>query len=81
MKMNQRLKLFLQEKGIKQVTVAKKLGIKYTAFNAVLNDHAELKADMLVAVCKAIDVTPEYFFAYQLQENGSETAEGQTATA
>ena len=68
MKTNERLKLFLKARGVKQKDVANGIGVKPTTFNAILNDNAELKADMLEDVCKFIGVTPGYFFRYKIQD-------------
>ena len=69
MKTNERLKHFLKERGVSQAEVAEGIGMKKTAFNAILNDRAELRADTLEDVCKFIGVTPGYFFRYRVQEN------------
>lgn len=74
MKMGERLKMYLQEKGIKQSVVADRIGMNKKSFNAVLNGRAELKADTLEAVCLFIDVPPTFFFTNQVQENGNKGA-------
>ena len=70
MSTGRRLKIFLQDKGIKQTKVAEKIGMKVTAFNAILNGHASLKADTLEAVCHAIGVAPSDFFTHEFQADG-----------
>lgn len=70
MSTGKRLKLFLKEKGISQTSVAERIGMKMTAFNAILNGHAHLKADTLEQVCQVIGVSPGVFFAHNFQENG-----------
>jgi len=67
---NQRLRLFLKLHGFQQNKVAKGIGVKHKAFNAMLNGHAELKADTLEAVCHFIGVQPEKFFAFKPQDYG-----------
>ena len=70
MKTNERLKYFLKERGINQYEVANGIGVKKTTFNAILNGHADLKADTLEAVCDYIGVSPGYFFRQKFQVNG-----------
>lgn len=74
MKTNERLKYFLKARGVSQASVAEGIGMKKTAFNAILNDRAELRADTLEDVCNFIGVTPGYFFRYRVQENGMKPA-------
>lgn len=70
MRTNQRLRLFLKLHGFQQKNVAHAVGMKHKSFNAMLNGHAELKADTLEAVCRFIGVPPEKFFAFKPQEYG-----------
>lgn len=74
MKTNERLKHFLKSRGIRQTAVAEGIGMKKTSFNAVLNGHAELRADTLEAVCNFIGVSPGYFFKFKVQDNETTTA-------
>lgn len=65
-----RLKIFLKSRGVTQTYVSRQLGIGIKAFNAVLNDKAPLKADVLEQVCHIIGSTPVDFFAYNFQADG-----------
>ena len=57
----QKVREYIEEKGIKQVVVAQKAGISKTTFNAIMNGKRTLYADDLRAICIALDVSPEVF--------------------
>lgn len=57
----QKVRLYLKEHGIKQVSVAQKAGIPISTFNAILNGKRTLYADDLRAICYVLDVSPEEF--------------------
>lgn len=57
----QKVRDYIDEKGIKQVVVAQKAGISKTTFNAIMNGKRTLYADDLRAICIALDVSPEVF--------------------
>lgn len=69
-----RLKRLLAEKGVKQIAVAEAIGMKKTAFNAIVNGRATLRVDTLEKVCAFLGVSPAIFFKYKVQEN--ETRKG-----
>ena len=64
-----RLKKFLASKGVKQTAVAEAIGMKKTAFNAIVNGHATLRVDTLEKVCAFLGVPPANFFKYEVREN------------
>lgn len=57
----QKVRGYIEDKGIKQVVVAQKAGISKTTFNAIMNGKRTLYADDLRAICIALDVSPEVF--------------------
>lgn len=57
----QKVRLYLEENGIKQISVAQKAGISISTFNAILNGKRTLYADDLRAICYALNVSPEKF--------------------
>ena len=65
-----RLKKMLAERGVKQITVAEAIGMKKTAFNAIVNGRATLRVETLVKVCAFLGVSPAIFFKFKVQENG-----------
>lgn len=64
-----RLKKMLAERGVKQIAVAKAIGMKQTSFNAIVNGHATLRVETLEKVCAFLGVSPAIFFQYKVQEN------------
>lgn len=74
MKAGARLKSFLRERGFKQNAVARGIGMKPKAFNMILNDHADLKADTLLDVFRFTETRPESFFNYEVQAEKESTA-------
>ena len=74
MKAGAKLKLFLQERRVKQSIVAARIGMNKKTFNAILNGHANLRADTLEAVCDFLEVSPTVFFNYRVQDNGIKEA-------
>ena len=61
MQVYEKVRAYIQEYGIKQVTVAKRAGIPNNTFNAILNGKRTLYADDLRAICLALEVSPEVF--------------------
>lgn len=61
MRVYEKVRAYIQEYGIKQITVAKRAGIPNNTFNAILNGKRTLYADDLRAICLALGVSPEVF--------------------
>lgn len=61
MNVYKKVRSYLDENGIKQMNVAKRAGIPYSTFNAILNGKRTLYADELRAICCALNVSPEKF--------------------
>ena len=61
MKVYENVRAYIDQKGIKQISVAKKAGISNSTFNAIMNGKRTLYAEDLRAVCLALDVSPEIF--------------------
>lgn len=57
----EKVRAYIIENGLKQVSVAKKAGIPNVTFNAILNGKRTLYADDLRAICLALNVSPEIF--------------------
>ena len=64
MRVYEKVRAYIDEKGLKQVVVAKKAGIPNTIFNAILNGKRILYADDLRAICLALNVSPETFIEF-----------------
>lgn len=61
MRVYEKVRTYIDENGLKQVAIAKKVGISQTTFNAILNGKRTLYADDLRAICIALNVSPELF--------------------
>lgn len=61
MKVYEKVRAYITDHGLKQVSVAKKAGISNVTFNAILNGKRTLYADDLRAICMALNVSPETF--------------------
>lgn len=57
----QKIKEYMNAKGIKYSWVANKLGMSNTTFGTIMNGTRTLKADEFFAICKALEVPPEMF--------------------
>lgn len=57
----EKVRAYIDENGLKQVTVAEKAGIPKNTFNAILNGKRTLYADDLRAICLALNISPELF--------------------
>lgn len=61
MRVYEKVRVYITDHGLKQVSVAKKAGISNVTFNAILNGKRTLYADDLRAICLALNVSPETF--------------------
>lgn len=61
MKTYEKVRAYIDKRGLKQGTVAEKAGISQVNFNAILNGKRILYADDLKAICIALNVSPEMF--------------------
>lgn len=61
MKVHEKIGTYLHEHQLKQDIVAKKSGIPYKTFIAMIRGEKTLYADDLRAICLALDVRPELF--------------------
>lgn len=61
MRVYEKVRAYIDEKGYKQVTIAHKAGIPKTTFNAIMNGKRTLYADDLCSICIALNVSPELF--------------------
>ena len=57
----EKVRAYIDENGLKQVTVAQKAGIPKATFNAMMNGKRTRYADDLRAICLALNVSPELF--------------------
>lgn len=57
----EKVRAYIDENGIKQVSVAQRAGIPKSTFNAMMNGKRIMYADDLKAICLALNVSPELF--------------------
>ncbi|MEG0570964.1 MAG: helix-turn-helix transcriptional regulator [Oscillospiraceae bacterium] len=65
MRVYEKVRDYLDDKGLKHTVVARKSGISNSTFNAILNGKRTLYADDLRAICLALDVSPEVFIEWK----------------
>ena len=53
---------------LKEFVVAEKAGISQSRFSKILNGRSEMRADELIAICKALEVSPDMFVKPKLKE-------------
>lgn len=61
--LNQRIKNFMEERGIKQSFLNKQLNMKSSTVNALLNGNRKISAEEYFKICDALNVPLEYFKA------------------
>ena len=61
MQVYERVREYINERGIKQVVVAKKAGIPVATFSAIMCGRRTLYANDLEAICAALGVSAETF--------------------
>lgn len=61
MRVYEKVRAYIEDKGYKQVTIAKKAGISKVTFNAMMNGKRTMYADDLCSICIALNVSPELF--------------------
>jgi transcriptional regulator with XRE-family HTH domain len=59
--LNQAIKNFLEERGIKQSFLKKHLGISTSTVNAMLNGNRGISAEEYFKICTALKVPLDYF--------------------
>ncbi len=66
----EKVRAYIDGKGLKQVAVAQKAGIPKVTFNAIMNGKRTLYADDLRAICLALNVSPELFIDIKSSADG-----------
>jgi DNA-binding Xre family transcriptional regulator len=52
---------YLKDRGIKQSWLAEKVGLPVTTLNGIINGKVQMKADLFIQICQALEVQPETF--------------------
>lgn len=63
MKVCDRLKLYMSEKGFKQKTISEKAGLTEAQMSQILQGNRSISADELEVICAAMDTTPSVIYA------------------
>ena len=66
----EKVRRYIDEQGLKQVTLAKKTGIPKKTFNAIMNGKRTMYAEELRAICLALNVSPELFVEVRRVDEG-----------
>ena len=61
MRVYEKIRDYLENRGLNQLAVAEKAGISKVTFNAIMNGKETLYVDDLRAICLALNVSPEMF--------------------
>lgn len=78
MKMYERIRTYIESKGLKLNFVAEKAGINPKRFYRLVNGSAPLTVDEYEIICSGLSVQPEYFFNkffLDFKNNDQETTE------
>jgi transcriptional regulator with XRE-family HTH domain len=76
MKLHEKIKLYIESNGIKQVHVASNAGLPISKLNAILNGNRKMTADEFLDIAtNGLRVDPSIFFA----DNVLETKKKSTA--
>ena len=67
MLVHQKVRVYLDNNGIRQATVAIKAGIPLETFDAILSGNRIMYAEDLRAVCYALQVLPELFIECEVE--------------
>lgn len=59
--LNQKIKKFMEERGIKQSFLKKHLGMTASTVNALLNGNRGISAEEYFKICDALGVPLDYF--------------------
>lgn len=63
MTVNEKLKSYIQKRGIKQTAIAEAIGMNNQNFNAIINGKVALKVTTLEAICEFLSVDPAFFLS------------------
>lgn len=61
--MGAKIKIYIQEEGLKFKAIADRVGIPLNIFSAMLNGKRKITADEYVAICRTLNVPLEKFVA------------------
>lgn len=62
MKLHERIRLYINDNGLKIKYIAKKSEIDLGRFYRIIAGDSIMSADEFERICKALDIDPKYFF-------------------
>lgn len=65
MRVYEKVRAYMDDKGFQQVAVAQKAKIPIATFSAMMNGRKTMYVDELRAICRAMDVSPETFIEFR----------------
>lgn len=74
MNMNQRIRHYIENNGLKFRYVAKASGIDEKKFSRMMNNNQKIVTDEYEMICKALNVEPTYFFKSKFLETKNKSA-------
>lgn len=69
MRVNERIRRYIEEKGLKRNFVAEQAKIPVKRFYRLLDGTSPLTADEYEQICSGLSVPPAYFFSYEFLES------------
>ncbi|MDE7361107.1 MAG: helix-turn-helix domain-containing protein [Oscillospiraceae bacterium] len=64
MRVYEKVRAYIDDNGLKQISVAQRAGIPKSTFNAMMNGRRIMYADDLKSICLALNVSPELFIEF-----------------
>ena len=65
MRINEKVKMYIEDNHLKQVSISKDMGIPNPIFNAMLNGKRKMYADDLEAFCRVVGVSADLILKYK----------------
>ena len=60
----EKLKLFIEDKGLIQAAVAKKANLTPAQFSGIINKRRKFDANEMFRICEILDITPDQLRSY-----------------
>lgn len=65
-----KIRIYLENRGIKQVFVANRAGISEKKFSALINGRTRVQVEDLKRICNALNLQPAYFLQEKTEDEG-----------
>ena len=74
MKMHERVRHYINDKGLKMNHIAEKSSIELKRFYRIVNGDSIMSADEFECICEGLQLEPEYFFNLSFLETKNKSA-------